>query len=712
VSDLATEDPTVIAVPVAAPGRVRAHLSTPMFRNAYALLLNTGITSLLGLAYWALAAHRYPAVDIGRASSAISALQLLSGVAQCNLNNVLPRLVPTAGTGTARLVARSYGVAVGLSLLLAAGFAVLAARYGWAGGFLAQGSGYAVWFVLAVAFWSVFYLEDAVFAGLRKAVWVPVENTSFSLGKMVLLVALAGVTLRFGVFGSFTIPVAIAVIPVNWLIFRRLIPRHAAQPVAEGVVGDLPMRRYLVGEYTGGLANLATTTMLPLLVASEVGSVANAYFYSAWIVGSSFEYVLSSIAVSLVVEGANDRARASWAARRGAAIAAAVLLPAITLTLVAAPTVLRFVGSQYAASGTVVLRLVALAVLPRAVISLTVATARIRKDVRTMTTVQVAGAVLTIGSAAWLLPSMGLTGAGIAYAGAQGIVALCCLPGLLRTLRGPRTGGPVGGAADDGGGSGSGGGGSGGEPSGSHPGRDSRAAVDTDGDSSGEGDTGEGDSGDGIGGRDLVVTGGPGAAGGGTRHPVHTRSAGCSPGWRTDPATVAAALAAGAIAVLVGSGVRVPGQPVLAAAFLLWVPGAAVVGYLRLDDRVLAAALSIAASIAIGTLGAEVMLWTGTWHPRAGVLLLAVACIVALALQARGRPPSARHTRGRRNRPSGASNQDSADHELADNDFADNIFADADFADADVADTDVADTADTHTVDTYGEHADGAGVAG
>jgi O-antigen/teichoic acid export membrane protein len=422
-------------------GPIRNHLSVPMFRTAYALLLNTGITSILGLAYWAVAAHRYPAVDIGRASSAISALQLLSGIGQCNLNNSLPRLIPGAGLTTARLVRRSYAAAVGLSMVLAAGFAMLASRFGWAGGFLGQGTGYIVWFVIAVAVWSVFFLEDSVLAGLRKAVWVPVENTSFSLGKLLLLVGLAGVTLRFGVFGSFTIPVAVAIIPVNWLIFRRLIPRHAhASQPSPATTAILPMRRYLVGEYAGGLANLATTTMLPLLVASQVGSVANAYFYSAWIVGSSFEYVLSSISVALVVEGANDQRRATWAIRRGALITGVVVAPSIALTLWAAPTVLSLAGSTYAAKGTIILRLVALAVIPRSVVALSVATARIRKDIRSMVVIQGSGCVLTLTLAVILLPVLGLPGAGFAYLIGQTVVACGATPGLIASLRsGPAT---------------------------------------------------------------------------------------------------------------------------------------------------------------------------------------------------------------------------------------------------------------------------------
>ena len=170
-------DPTNATAFRPSTGRLRSHLSTPLYRSADPLLLNSGITSVVGLAYWAVAAHHYPAADIGRASAAISAMLLLSGAAQCNLNNVLPRLVPGAGSGTTCLVLRSYGVAASLSVDLATGFVILAGHYGWAGGFVSDNpADQAEWSVVAVATWSVYFLEDAVLAGLRRAVWSPIEG--------------------------------------------------------------------------------------------------------------------------------------------------------------------------------------------------------------------------------------------------------------------------------------------------------------------------------------------------------------------------------------------------------------------------------------------------------------------------------------------------------------------------------------------------------
>jgi uncharacterized membrane protein len=84
---------------------------------------------------------------------------------------------------------------------------------------------------------------------------------------------------------------------------------------------------------------------------------------------------------------------------------------------------------------------------------------------------------------------------------------------------------------------------------------------------------------------------------------------------------------------------HLPGQPLLSAVFFLWVPGAAVVGWFGLDDRLLAAALNVGGSIGIGTLIALAMLWTHTWHPTAAVAGLAGLAALSLLAQLRSARP-------------------------------------------------------------------------
>jgi hypothetical protein len=66
-----------------------------------------------------------------------------------------------------------------------------------------------------------------VLAGMQQTVWVPIENTIFALVKIALLLLFAWPVARYGIFASWTIPGAAVLLPVSYLIFRRLLPRHA-----------------------------------------------------------------------------------------------------------------------------------------------------------------------------------------------------------------------------------------------------------------------------------------------------------------------------------------------------------------------------------------------------------------------------------------------------------------------------------------------------
>ena len=52
-------------------------------------MINTGTTGLLGLVYWLLAARHYAAADVGRASAAYAAMNLLAGITGLSLTGAL-----------------------------------------------------------------------------------------------------------------------------------------------------------------------------------------------------------------------------------------------------------------------------------------------------------------------------------------------------------------------------------------------------------------------------------------------------------------------------------------------------------------------------------------------------------------------------------------------------------------------------------------------
>jgi O-antigen/teichoic acid export membrane protein len=200
--------------------RIGAHLRMPLLRDGLALTLNSGLTALMGAVYWVIAAHEFSARTLGVNSAALSATMFLAGVSQLNLMSALLRFVPVSGAAAKRLVSSCYGISLAVGAVTATVF--VAGVDGWAPrlGFLERPA-FGAWFVAATMAWCIFNLQDSVLTGLGRAVLVPVENQVFSTAKIVLLLALAAASPRYGIFASWTA----ALVASLWRPVSRLAPR-------------------------------------------------------------------------------------------------------------------------------------------------------------------------------------------------------------------------------------------------------------------------------------------------------------------------------------------------------------------------------------------------------------------------------------------------------------------------------------------------------
>jgi O-antigen/teichoic acid export membrane protein len=415
-------------------GRVATHLRTPLYGSAYALILSAGTTSVLGMVYWTLAAHLYSAGQLGVNAAAISAMILISYLAQLNLGPALSRFIPMGHGGTRRLVAAAYAGTVVLSLT-AAGIFLLGIDF-WAprASEITAFPGLAAWFIVATACWSLFAVQDGVLTGLRQTKWIPLENILFSLAKIALLAILVVAMPGFGIFASWTIPAAIAILPVNLLIFRRLIPAHdAAQPVSNDEPRPGNLLRYLAGDYLGSLFVTGSTALLPLLVLSVQGSAGTAYFYVAWTIAYTLQLLSLNVATALMVEATADQ-RPNVHLGRAVKLLATIQLPAIAALVILAPLILGIFGADYEDRAVNLLRLLALGAVPHAFNALFLGVARARGTIRSVVVVQGTLFVLVIGLSVVLLPTYGIEAIGIAWLVAHTAVALVVGPTQLLPL--------------------------------------------------------------------------------------------------------------------------------------------------------------------------------------------------------------------------------------------------------------------------------------
>ncbi|MFJ8062063.1 lipopolysaccharide biosynthesis protein [Streptomyces sp. NPDC096142] len=417
------------------PGRAKSPGGSPLFRNAYALMLNTGISAVLGLGYWLIAAHYYSASAVGQGSAAIAAMKLLAGLTAVTLTGALARFIPVAGRLTGRLIFRTYA---GSSLVVACGAGIfLLTLNDWGPSYrFLHGPVPALGFVVAVIAWNLLTLQDGVLTGLRSAPWVPVGNTVFSAVKLALLVGLASVLATSGVFVSWVAAIATSVVPLGWLVFRRLVPRHVEATEAHAKPPTLrEIGRFLAGDYTGSLFSLAVVYLVPVIIASQVSSEDNAYFYITTTIGGTVNLLAINMGASLTVEGSHDPARIAANTRAALRRMARIMLPICGLLFIGAPYILGVFGAGYADAATPLLRWFAVGALLRVVMETYFAVLRAQSRTSGLAWLQGLLCVLVLSLTLLLLPRMGLTGAGVAEISSLAVIVTIAAPRLFRTLR-------------------------------------------------------------------------------------------------------------------------------------------------------------------------------------------------------------------------------------------------------------------------------------
>ncbi|NGN66989.1 lipopolysaccharide biosynthesis protein, partial [Streptomyces sp. A7024] len=405
-----------------------------LFRNAYMLMLNTAVSAVLGLAYWVIAARYYTAEAVGEGSAAVAAMRFLAGLAATTLIGAVVRFIPRGGPHTRRLILQTYGISC---LVVGIGCAVFLLTLDVWGPNFAPLDG--VWiglgFTVGTLGWTVLSLQDGVLTGLREAVWVPLGNLVFSVGKLILLIVLAAGMPVLGIFTSWSLAIALSVIPLGLLVLLRLAPRQMRRTRARKPPERREIGRFLLGDCTGSMFSLAMINLLPVIVATQFSSEENAYFYVALTIGGTIEFLAINMASSLTAEASYDPRRLADGIR-GSLVRMGILLMPIGLVLVAGADILLGVfGEGYAEGGATVLRLFALAAFPRVIVELYFGVLRVQGRTTQLAVLQGIMCTLVLGGSLALLPVVGIAGAGWGVLLGQVVVALLAAPGMIAVVR-------------------------------------------------------------------------------------------------------------------------------------------------------------------------------------------------------------------------------------------------------------------------------------
>jgi O-antigen/teichoic acid export membrane protein len=425
--------PAATAREVPPPGP-RTRLS--MLANSLTLIGAKVVTMGLGFLFWVLAARWFPQADVGIAAGVVATMMLCTQLALLGVGSAVITLLREHELAPASLLNTSLTLVAMTSVACAAIVVLLASGLLSELDVVASSLPYALAFGLATLFGTVGILYDQASTALRRGDHVLVRGAVFGVVAVLGVVAVgphgAGLT------GS-------AALLVPWVIAGLAgcaLGRGQLRRALGGYRARLRLDRGLAPRLVSiGLANWALTLaerapglVLPVLVAELLSPEANATWYVAWMLAWVVYIVPIQVGITVFAEVASDPARLGRAVRHGVRSSLTVGALGALTSILAAPLVLRILGSEYAAQGVEPLRILVLAFLPLTFVHVYFAVCR---GTRRLTEATLAGWALALGSVvagAVAGPAHGLRGIALAW------VAVQCLGGIWAGIRLTRLG--------------------------------------------------------------------------------------------------------------------------------------------------------------------------------------------------------------------------------------------------------------------------------
>lgn len=338
------------------------HRNRDLLDSASTLAATTGVTSVLGFAYWAVAARMFSQRAVGYGSASVSAMTLLGIVGMLGLGTVLigelPRRRPRAGLISAALLTSGLG-----SLVLGLMFVLVAPHISTHFQNMSRTLGQAALFTTGVLLTGVSLVFDQATIGLLRGGLQLSRNLVFAVAKLAILPAVAFVLhdqLGIGITLSWVAATALSLLLVALQLRfagTAVLPRPDWH-VLRGLGGTAVAHSWL------NLAIAVPRSLMPVLVTVIVSPTANAAFYAAWTLTGFLYIVPTHLATVLFAVASADPQKIARKLRFSLGVSFLVGVIGITALGLGAHLALSMFGPSYVRAATVPLLLLLIGYWP------------------------------------------------------------------------------------------------------------------------------------------------------------------------------------------------------------------------------------------------------------------------------------------------------------------------------------------------------------
>lgn len=307
------------------------------------------VSAALGVAFWALAAKRFPPNELGVMTAVMAVIGSAGVIVASGIGDAYTALLPAVGEARPRLYQRGqrtfWMIAIVSGLCAAAGTVLLLAEV--------RGSfGVAALVAVGVVVWSSVNVQSSAVVALARARWLPIANTATGLCKIALLPLLAATLHWHAVELSVVIASTALAIVLRPAIIRVI--NNATELPAATLSEDAAMRMFngfLAQSIASSGLNFGVLLLSPFLVTAISGPEQGALFALALSLVQVLDLIAIAMAVSLVVHASSSPEEAWTMARAVLLRTVALSVAGATLVIALAPSALRILDPAYGALG-------------------------------------------------------------------------------------------------------------------------------------------------------------------------------------------------------------------------------------------------------------------------------------------------------------------------------------------------------------------------
>ena len=405
--------------------KLKQTATTPLYSNAFYLMLDTGVMSLLGFFFWMIVARFYTEAEVGFGSAVISAISFLVIISLVGLNVSLVRFLPQSDKPQ-ELINSCYTLSGLISLVIAGIFLAGLDFWSPALAFVNQNAIFAIAFIVFALLCTLSSLVNSTFIARRRAVFALSKDTIFSVLKLPLPILFVLFFHAFGIVASWGIALAVALAVSIFLFLPRVQDSYKPVPALRlSLFKD--MWRYSGGNYLANLFMTCLPFILPLMVVNILGAEQNAYFYIGWMMAGLLFAIPLAVSQSLFAEGSHFGDKLKENVARSLKFTYLLLVPAVIVLILVGRWLLLAFGQSYSANALHLLWVLSLSSLPLALSYIYTSILQVTGRITELMAIWgfIALAVLLVSYL--IMPVTDIVGVGYAWLGAQTLVGIYVL---------------------------------------------------------------------------------------------------------------------------------------------------------------------------------------------------------------------------------------------------------------------------------------------